>query len=129
MTGGERPGTTLGLALTWQVYDTPPKKRYHFFNHLLAENGALVTQADGPGVFSRYWQPGEFFVTWFEIALPADLVPGAYRLVVGLYDWPSLERPLLSDGLDNLPLASVEFFKEGSTWTSKPLSWSEMDAR
>jgi hypothetical protein len=90
------------------VHGTPPKKRYHFFNHLLDEGGSLVAQADGPGVFSRYWQPGEFFVTWFEIALPADLASGIYRLAIGLYDWPSLERSLLTDGRDHLPLTSIE---------------------
>jgi hypothetical protein len=106
--GGGRAGSTVQLALTWEVYDTPPKRRYHFFNHLLDESGTLVTQADGPGVFSRYWQPGEFFVTWFEVALPADAAPGVYRLVVGLYDWPSLERSLLADGRDHLPLTSIQ---------------------
>jgi hypothetical protein len=108
VTGGEQAGSPLGLALTWEVYGIPPKRRYHFFNHLLDENGTLVTQADGPGVFSYYWQPGEFFVTWFEMTLPTDLAPGLYYLVVGLYDWPSLERPLLTDGWDNLPLTSIE---------------------
>lgn len=112
VTGGEHPGDSLGLTLTWQVYDTPPKQRYHFFNHLLDENGTLVAQADGPGVFSRYWQPGEFFVTWFDIAVPADAAPGHYRLAVGLYDWPSLERSHLTDGRDNLPLATVEITSE-----------------
>jgi len=107
LSGEPRPGETLRLALTWQVYDTPPKKRYHVFNHLLAGDGALVAQADGPGVFSRYWQAGEFFVTWFDIAVPAEAPPGPYRLLVGLYDWPSLERPLLEDGQDSLELAPL----------------------
>jgi len=108
LAGSQRPGATLRLALTWQVYDTPPKQRYHFFNHLLDESGALAAQADGPGVFSRYWQPGEYFITWFDVVLPADAAPGHYQLLAGLYDWPSLERPLLSDGRDSLPLASIE---------------------
>jgi hypothetical protein len=95
------------LALTWEVYDTPPARRYHFFHHLLDESGVLVAQADGPGVFSRYWQAGEFFETWFDIALPADVAPGHYQLVVGLYDWPSLERAYLTDGRDSLTLASI----------------------
>ncbi len=107
LSGDPRPGETLRLALTWQVYDTPPKKRYHVFNHLLAGDGTLAAQADGPGVFSRYWQAGEFFVTWFDIAVPADAPPGPYRLLVGLYDWPSLERPLLDDGHDSLWLAPL----------------------
>jgi len=112
VTGGNHAGDPLRLALTWQVYETPPSQRYHFFNHLLDENGTLVAQADGPGVFSRYWQPDEFFVTWFDIAVPADASPGIYQLVVGLYDWPSLERPHLSDNRDNLPLTSIEILSE-----------------
>jgi 4-amino-4-deoxy-L-arabinose transferase-like glycosyltransferase len=108
VTGDDRPGQSLGLSLVWEVYDTPPKQRYHFFNHLLDQNGTLVAQADGPGVFSRYWQPGEFFVTWFDIAVPADAPPGPYRLLLGLYDWPSLVRPHLSDGRDGLLLSYAE---------------------
>jgi len=108
LNGDYESDSVLRLAQTWEVHDTPPKKRDHFFNHLLDESGSLVAQADGPGVFSRYWQPGEFFVTWFEIALPADLDPGIYRLAIGLYDWPSLERSLLTDGRDHLPLTSIE---------------------
>ncbi|UCC63759.1 MAG: glycosyltransferase family 39 protein [Anaerolineae bacterium] len=108
LNGNHQSGSVLRLALTWEVYGTPPKKRYHFFNHLLDEGGSLVAQADGPGVFSRYWQQGEFFVTWFEIVLPADLATGIYRLAVGFYDWPSLERSLLTDGRDYLPLTSIE---------------------
>jgi hypothetical protein len=106
-TGGERPGALLGLTLVWEVYDTPPKRRYHFFNHLLDENGTLVAQADGPGVFSRYWQAGEFFVTWFDITVPPDAAHGTYQLVTGIYDWPSLERSHLTDGRDSLSLASI----------------------
>jgi hypothetical protein len=106
-TGGEHPGALLGLTLVWEVYDTPPKRRYHFFNHLLDENGTLVAQADGPGVFSRYWQAGEFFVTWFDITVPPDAAHGTYQLVTGIYDWPSLERSHLTDGRDSLSLASI----------------------
>ena len=108
ITGSQQPGSALKLALTWQVYDTPPKQRFHFFNHLVDKKGTLAAQTDGPGVYSRYWQPGEFFITWFDLTLPAEMPPDTYQLLVGLYDWPSLERPHLTDGRDSLPLTFVE---------------------
>ena len=103
-----RPSATLALSLTWAVTGTPLQREYHFFNHLLDPGGALVAQADGPGVYTRYWQPGEFYITWFDIVVPPDARPGAYTLSSGLYDWPSLERPHLIDGRDSLPLASID---------------------
>jgi len=105
---GVRPGATLALSLTWALTDTPLQREYHFFNHLLDPGGALVAQADGPGVYTRYWQPGEFYITWFDIVAPPDAHPGAYTLSSGLYDWPSLERPRLVDGRDSLQLASID---------------------
>jgi hypothetical protein len=33
-----------------------------------------------------------------QIALPADLPPGEYTLVFGMYHWPSLERLALRSG-------------------------------
>ncbi len=104
VSGAPEIGSSLGLTLTWEVYAASSHREYHFFNHLLDENGALITQADGPGVFSRYWQPGEFFITWFEMRVPADLPSGHHRLAVGLYDWPSLARSHLVSGGDSLTL-------------------------
>lgn len=111
-TGGAQPGQTLQLHLVWEVYGTPPKKRYHFFNHMVDGSGTPIAQTDGPGVYSRYWQQGEFFETWFQMTAPPDTPPGTYHLLVGLYEWPSLERPHLTDGRDNLPLAAVEISAE-----------------
>lgn len=103
-----RPGEQLALTLTWQVFKAPPARRYHFFHHLVDGNGNIVAQADGPGVFSRYWQPDELFLTRFTVDIPPEVTPGRYRLLVGLYEWPSLERPALSGGGDSLPLAWIE---------------------
>jgi 4-amino-4-deoxy-L-arabinose transferase-like glycosyltransferase len=107
-----QPGDALKLSLVWEVYETPPKKRYHFFNHLVDHTGAPIAQTDGPGVYSRYWQRGEFFITWFQMTVPSEASPGAYQLLVGLYEWPSLARPHLTDGRDSLPLTTVEISAE-----------------
>ena len=35
---------------------------------------------------TRAWLPGEVAVTTYDLDLPADLAPGVYRLMTGLYD-------------------------------------------
>ena len=106
--GALRRGSSLELRLTWEVRQETPQREYHFFSHLLDKDGNLIAQADGPGVYSAYWQPGEFFVTWFEIPVPGDAAPGDYRLALGLYEWPSLVRSRLTDGGDSLALGVVQ---------------------
>ena len=107
VSGELRAGSTLGLTYFWEVGNAPPDMEVHFFSHLLDASGALVAQADGPGVHSRHWQPGEFFVTWFEVPVPADAAPGDYRLALGMYAWPSLERFRLTGNGDSLTVAKA----------------------
>jgi hypothetical protein len=38
-----------------------------------------------------------------QVGLPADLAPGEYTLVFGMYRWPSLERLALRSGDTRLP--------------------------
>jgi hypothetical protein len=44
------------------------------------------------------WAAGATFKYPLAVELPGDLPAGDYRLLVGVYLWPSLERlPVLSD--------------------------------
>ncbi|MDV7390950.1 hypothetical protein RZS08_06345, partial [Arthrospira platensis SPKY1] len=93
-----RAGASQPVTLTWAAA-APAPIDYQVFAHLRQpETGAIVAQADGPPVDGWYptswWEPGELVPDVREFALPADLAPGAYRLVVGLYDLAGGARPI-----------------------------------
>lgn len=83
-----RQGDGLTLLLTWQVMQTllPP---HHIFVHVVAADGEVVAQVDGPPQTaagpapSGSWQAGEYLITEHHLTLPPDLRNGQVR--VGLY--------------------------------------------
>ena len=77
---------------TWRVDAVPAPGHYHFFNHLLDSEGAILAQDDSPAIESIYWQVGDQLVTRFQLQLPADLPAGEFTLLTGQYLWPELER-------------------------------------
>ena len=91
-------GATQPLTLTWAAA-APAPVDYQVFVHLRQpQTGAIVAQADGPPVDGWYptswWAPGELVRDARVFTAPADLAPGAYRLVVGLYDLAGGARPI-----------------------------------
>lgn len=96
-----QPGGTLTVALNWQA-SAAPGENFVVFAHLLNEDDVLVAQRDAEPADGRFptsaWPKGTTFSHSVSLQLPADLPPGDYRLFVGMYRWPSLERlPVLSD--------------------------------
>ncbi len=83
-----RPGQTLRVALYWQALH-PLEAEYHTFVHLLDGEGRKAAQSDRQpgGVYypSTLWQPGETLRDEHRLTLPADLPPGDYRLLAGMY--------------------------------------------
>lgn len=83
-----RPGGTLAVELTWQA--DAPVGELRGFVQLLALDGRLVAGQDGvPGAGylpSTGWQPATPVYDRRGLLLPADLPPGTYRLIAGLYD-------------------------------------------
>lgn len=83
------PGETAEITLYWQ-----PLKRldadYTTFVHLVDADGARLAQSDHRpgGVYypTSLWKRGEVLIDRHMLALPADLGPGPYSIVVGLYD-------------------------------------------
>jgi hypothetical protein len=106
--GEVRPGAALPLALGWSVEAQPPEVVYHFGTYLLTMDDQVVAQSDGPGFDSIQWREGDTFITWFEIAVPADLSPGDYQIAVALYTWPGLERIDLASGGNTAFLEQLE---------------------
>ena len=95
------PGAVLPVDLRWQA-NQPVAHNYHVFVHLLDEQEQHIAQSDGqPALWTRptsSWQPGEVIEDRHALSLPADLPPGNYQLIVGLYLPESGQRLAASDG-------------------------------
>jgi hypothetical protein len=84
-----KSGGAAEISLQWQ-----PIARlgadYTTFIHLVNANGDKIAQSDhqpgGAYYPTSLWKPGETLVDRHTLALPADLGPGPYTIVVGLYD-------------------------------------------
>ncbi|GAB4472286.1 MAG: hypothetical protein Kow00124_10140 [Anaerolineae bacterium] len=83
-----RPGAALGVTLFWQI-DQAIQERYKVFVHLYGPDGTIAAQHDSePGGDLKptwIWQPGETVVDGHGLLIPADLPPGRYPLVIGMY--------------------------------------------
>ncbi len=107
------PGATWVVTLTWQAIREPAADLESFVQMLDGE-GRLRSQANrAPGARpTSAWLPGEVIVTGYTLTLPADLTPGTYHLIAGLYDpaRPGLPRLLVQPGqADHAELAQLRF--------------------
>lgn len=87
--------------LFWNVI-SPLHQNFTQFVHIRNEQGDTVAQADFEPLNGQYsttlWKPGETVVDVHDLILPADLPPGEYRVLGGLYRWDTLERmPVIDD--------------------------------
>ncbi len=86
--GSHQPGEALRASLYWETL-RPLETKYHTFVQLLDANGDKVAQSDRQpgGVYysTTLWRPGERLRDDHVLALPADVSPGTYRLLVGMY--------------------------------------------
>jgi hypothetical protein len=92
----------LGVTLYWRT-PAPPAQDYTVFVQLLNEAGQLVAQKDNPPGQGLYptsaWVADQIFADPYPIALPSALPAGSYRLIAGMYLYPSLERlPVTREG-------------------------------
>jgi hypothetical protein len=74
------------------------------FVHWLQSPELIAAQFDGLGVAWEGWRPGDVLLQLHP--LPADLAPGEYSLVTGLYDPRTLTR-WPAAGLDTIPLGEM----------------------
>jgi len=90
-----KAGEAPTLHLVWRS-TAPIPEDLTVFVHLLDAKDAIVAQSDAGPVNGAYptsdWRVGETVAYNVTLRPPADLAPGRYRVQLGLYRWPSLER-------------------------------------
>jgi hypothetical protein len=82
------PGGRLEVDLAWRATGRPSTD-YTVFVQLLDANRQPVAQGDGDPVqglrLTSSWRSGEVISDRHTVPLPADIAPGDYTLVIGLY--------------------------------------------
>jgi hypothetical protein len=84
------PGGGVALTLYWQA-TAPVDYPYSVFTQIIdRSDGYKVGQRDGEPVCNTLptdqWRPGDIIADRYYIPLDADARPGAYTLLVGMYD-------------------------------------------
>jgi 4-amino-4-deoxy-L-arabinose transferase-like glycosyltransferase len=86
--GEFKPGQTVHLTLFWQALQSM-KEDYTVFTHLIDKEGNIWGQKDNPPVGGFYptsqWEKGEVVRDQYDIAISPEVLPGEYRLEVGMY--------------------------------------------
>jgi len=101
--GDIRPGGRLHWMLVWRATRTPSEDvYYHWFNHLLDEQGQMCAQQDGPSLIPSHWRAGDTILNWFSLDIPAEASSGPYTMRVGMYamrpgDWAFLGNVQVMD--------------------------------
>lgn len=72
------------------------EQNYKTFVHLVDDAGNLRAQHDGDPVHgftpTTRWLPGEVIIDRHDIVLPADLPPGHYNLLAGMYEFATVRN-------------------------------------
>jgi hypothetical protein len=101
------PGQILSLSLDWQAL-ARPDRNYKVFVQLLNPEGQLVTQHDSQPLDgfrpTSIWRPGQEITDHYGLLLPDTLPPGAYQLIVGMYDGETGQRLQVSGA--NIPVGA-----------------------
>jgi len=109
-------GGVLHSALQWRALETP-EVDYTVFIHLVDPADRIWSQRDSQPMNgfcpTSSWEVGKGVEDHHGLLLPSDLPPGEYWLRVGLYEAPTGERLLLSDGGDSLLIGPVEVVEGG----------------
>jgi hypothetical protein len=107
------PGDIIPLTLFWETEETP-EERLKVFVHLIDGAGTLIAQTDGePGAGfapTATWQPGDTIVDRYGVQLPAELAPGRYTLLTGMYRFSGERLSITMQGKaagDALPLYDI----------------------
>ena len=103
------PGRPFRLTLYWQALnDTPLETSYTVFTQLLAADGHLIAQHDGPPAGNERptmtWVGGEVIEDVHTLVFHDTVYAGPATLIVGLYDSATVTRLNTSQGQDHVTL-------------------------
>lgn len=105
-----QPGDVLPVEFSW-LAQSVPAENYTLFLQLIDINGALAAQHNGiPGGGYRptaSWAVGKPVIDRHGLALPAQLAPGDYRLIAGLFNPVTGSRLPVFSGGDFIDLGIV----------------------
>ncbi len=105
-----KAGGQLNLKVYWQATAAVPDD-YTIFTQVLDRNGALVAGWDSQPLAGHFptsrWPAGDIVTDVVQLPLPAELPPGPYRLITGLYLLETLERLPTADGQDYVTLTTA----------------------
>ena len=110
------PGDAIALDLIWRAA-AKPAADYTVFVHLRrSADGAQIAANDSPpsngAAPTGGWSVGQVITDVRGVAVPSDAAPGAYRIIVGMYAYPSFERLAIDGGADTeYVLREVEIVK------------------
>ena len=98
-------GAQINLHGFWQALKRPPQD-YSVFVHLIATaDQPPLAQSDSlilPNYPTGAWRPGDQLTDTLSLTLPADLAPGTYDLVAGVYFLQTGERLAVPSGANTL---------------------------
>ena len=96
------PGGQVPVDLLWQAREAPAEPLVAVVQ-LLDQNGRVVAGLEEQPLQGRYptqkWAAGELVRDRHSLAVPGNLAPGIYRLIVGVYRAGDRARLLTRDGL------------------------------
>jgi hypothetical protein len=100
-----------GMAV-WQIYwqsgANPDPADYHFFNHLIDEEGQRIGQEDAAVFAPWQWRAGDLVVSFFNLDWAGETA-ASLTMRTGVYRYPSLENVPLLDVAGNPAGDAVEF--------------------
>jgi hypothetical protein len=109
--GSAEAGQDLNLRVYWQT-NKLLTENYTIFTQLLDRNGGLVAGQDSQPLGGYFptdrWPANEIVTDIVRLQVPADLPPGDYTLVTGMYLLETLERlPVLDNASNHVILTTL----------------------
>ncbi|RMF27588.1 MAG: hypothetical protein D6759_17405, partial [Chloroflexi bacterium] len=107
-------GESLTLLTLWRVdAPLPPDRAAVLFAQLLDGQNRVVAQQDRLDAPSWQWQPGDRFLQVHRLTLPADLPPGTYTLIAGVYTVPDRVDAVLAGHEPDPAMPRLTVYAEG----------------
>lgn len=108
ISGSARPGQTVTTTVVWRATDGA-EQNYTAFVQVWDAKGERKAGHDGApcagGCPTESWLAGEYLLDAHRLDLPADLPPGEYRIVAGMYESERLRKLTTAGGSDIVELA------------------------